>query len=204
MAPQAPFRGDRARDEGARPLGRRIVEGIPVTSPERTLLDLGSVFRPGLVEMAYDEARRRGLVDREVIAAMLGRIGRSGRSGAGVLRNVVGIKKDGRGPESPMETRLLQTLRRNGLPDPVPQFEIYDHGKFVARVDAAYPKWRVAIEYESLAFHVGSDALIRDSARRNRVLAAGWAIVTATVSDLRAGGRDLCQTIRVLASRNRT
>jgi hypothetical protein len=49
-----------------------------------------------------------------------------------------------------METLLARALRQNGLPAPVPQFEIFDQGRFVARVDFAYPDERIVIEYDSL------------------------------------------------------
>jgi hypothetical protein len=179
----------------------RIVDGIPTTSPERTLLDLGSVVGFSVVEMAMDVALRRGLVTLSTLWAMLGRLGRQGRNGAGVLRAVLSRKDPKqRPPESPMETRLLQVLRRRGLPDPVPQFEVYDdHGMFIARVDAAYPQWKVAIEYESLEYHTGAEAVLRDSGRRNRLMSAQWSPVTATIEDIRTGGHLLAAAIRAIS-----
>jgi hypothetical protein len=179
----------------------RIVDGIPSTSPERTLLDLGAVFGFGIVEMAVDAALRRELVTHKTLWAMLRRLGRQGRNGAGVLRAVLRRKDPKlRVSESHMETRLVQVLRRRGLPEPVPQLEIYDgRGLFVARVDAGYPQWRVAVEYESIEHHAGSQAMLRDSARRNRLIAAGWHPVTATVDDVRSGGYLLAEAIRAIS-----
>lgn len=178
----------------------RTVDGVPVTSPERTLLDLGGVVSPTLLEMAVDGAIRHRLVTRATLRTVLARLGRSGRNGAGVLRQVLDLQPTkGGARESPMETRLLQVLRRCGLPDPTPQYEVYDRGLFIARVDAAYPQWRIAIEYESIEHHAGSSALVRDSARRNRLIAARWQPITATVADIRAGGAALATAIRAAA-----
>ncbi len=47
-------------------------------------------------------------------------------------------------------------------------------GRLVARADFAYPDLKIAIEYDSYAHHVGKEALVRDSARRNAVVALGW------------------------------
>ena len=175
----------------------RLVDGIPVTSPERTLLDLGAVCRASTVELAVNTGLHRGLVTRAALHAMLGRLGRQGRNGAGVLRQILDPHDPGHTtPESPAESRLLQVLRRNGLPEPVPQFEVYSGGVFIARVDAAYPGWRIAIEYESIQHHTGSEALLRDSARRNRLIAIRWKPITATLADLRNGGIELCRAIR--------
>ena len=44
----------------------------------------------------------------------------------------------------------VQVIREHGLPDPVTQHTILDRGRFVARVDAAYPELQIALEYESV------------------------------------------------------
>ncbi len=100
-----------------------------------------------------------------------------------------------------METRLLQMLRQNGLPDPVPQYEIYLGTRFVARVDFAYPDWRVAIEYESYQEHTGKAALIRDNPRRNAIISAQWKPIGVTPEDVRTGGQRVCAEIRANARR---
>ena len=90
---------------------------------------------------------------------------------------------------------MLQVLRANGLPLPVVQFEICHQGRFVARVDAAYPDLRIALEYESFEWHTGKAALIRDSARRNAMVGAGWLPISVTWEDLRSGGHQVCTEI---------
>ena len=40
-----------------------VVDGIPVTSVARTLLDLSAVVRPNDLELAIDRAERSGLLD---------------------------------------------------------------------------------------------------------------------------------------------
>jgi len=174
-----------------------VVDGIPVTTPERTLLDLGAVCSESVVHMALDAAESRELVKLDSVRETLRRLGRPGRNGAGVLRRLLAAKSPGQRPsESEMETLLVRALRRWGFPEPVTQYEIRHDGRFVARVDAALPGWHVAIEYESVVHHAGRRALERDSARRNRILAAGFVPVTATAGDLRGDGRELREAIR--------
>ena len=173
------------------------VEGIPVTSPERTLLDLGAVCHESLVEMALDNAENRGLVTRASMEATLRRLGKRGRNGAGTLRRLVMARDSNRrAPESEMETALIRTLRRDGWPEPVPQYEIRAGTALVARVDAAYPDWRIAIEYQSDAYHSGLRASERDNDRRLRIIAAGWFPIEATLPDVRNGGVRLCAALR--------
>ena len=179
-----------------------VVDGIPVTTPERTLLDLGAVCHKSVVEMALDNAENRGLVTRASVRATLDRLAKPGRNGAGTLRHLLeGRDSHRRPPESEMETMLIQCLRRNGWPEPVPQHVIRQAGAFVARVDAAYPEWRIAIEYQSDAHHGGKTARYRDNERRLRVIAAGWFPVEAMLPDVRSGGVKLCAALR--AARNR-
>ncbi len=174
-----------------------VVEGIPVTTPERTLFDLGAVCRPIVVLMAFDKARRTRLVTFESTEATLRRLARPGRPGVRTLRAVLASRDPRHAPpESEMETLMLDVIQRHGLPAPVPQFEVRDHGRFVARTDAAYPHARLAIEYQSYQEHEGPGPLVRDSRRRSRLKAAGWDVIDVTAPELREGGDLFCAAIR--------
>jgi predicted transcriptional regulator of viral defense system len=173
------------------------IDGIPVTTVGRTLLDLGAVRGPRTVELALENALRRELTTTAALRPLLRRLGRQGRNGAGVLRALLDERDpERRVTESDMEMRLLHVLRRNGLPEPVPQFEIYVGRSFVARVDFAYPQWRIAIEYESYQEHTGKAALNRDNPRWNAIITAKWKPLGATPEDVKTGGRQLCTQIR--------
>jgi very-short-patch-repair endonuclease len=165
------------------------VDGIPVTTVEYTLMALGAVCRPSVVEIALDAALRRELTTLGAVSTLLDSLGKRGRNGVGVLRKVL-ERRDPLAtlPESVMETRLRQLLRRHGLPEPVLQFEIRHEGRFVARVDAAYPERRIAIEYDSYEHHTGKLALVRDSGRRNALVAIDWQTISVTAEDIRLGG----------------
>jgi hypothetical protein len=174
-----------------------VIDAIPVTTIERTLLDLGAVRHPLTVERAVETALRMELTTLPALRSTVRRLGRRGRNGAGVLRRIL----DERDPqrrltESTMEMRMLQVLRANGLPLPVVQFEIWYQGRFIARVDAAYPDLRIALEYESFEWHMGKAAHIRDNARRNAIVGAHWAPISVTWEDLRTGGARVCDEIR--------
>jgi hypothetical protein len=178
------------------------VEGIPVTTPERALLDLGAVCHESVVEMALDAAEHRNLVTRASVQTTLDRLGRRGRNGAGTLRRLLATREhERRWPESAMERMLIRCLRRNGWPEPVPQYEIRHRGVFVARVDAAYPQWRIAVEYQSDEHHSGRRASERDNDRRLQIIAAGWFPVEATLPDVRNGGTRLSAALRAVRAK---
>ena len=71
-----------------------------------------------------------------------------------------------------------------GLPQPVRQYEIWVDGVFVARVDLAYPPFRLAMELDGFRWHAGRRAFRSDRMRRNRVEAAGWRLLEAAPEDI--------------------
>jgi very-short-patch-repair endonuclease len=178
------------------PIDLTIVRGIVTTTPARTLFDLGGVHRAGLVELALENALRRGLTTEAELAATVKRLSRSGRPGGPVLRQLLEARAPDRRPtESEMETRLLQAIRAHGLEEPVAQFEVWQGAAFIGRVDAAYPEAKIAIEYDSDEFHSGRAAMGRDRSRRHRLLVAGWLPIDVGPADLRNGGTFACAAI---------
>jgi hypothetical protein len=87
-----------------------------------------------------------------------------------------------------METKLKRLLRRHGFPTPEFQYVIRHAGRFVARVDAAYPELRIAIEYDSYEHHTGKRAIVRDNDRRNMFRDIDWDLITFMAVDLAQDG----------------
>jgi len=155
--------------------------GIPVTTPARTLLDLGAVAAASVVESALEDALMRRLVTFEHLGRTLARLGGPGRSGAGVLRTLVEERAPATGPtQSVLEDELVRVLRRGGLPDPVRQYEVGG-----VKLDAAYPQVRLGIEADSRIWHGGRLDVQRNSDKANLLLAHGWRVLHFTLSDVR-------------------
>jgi hypothetical protein len=89
--------------------------------------------------------------------------------------------------ESPPESRLRLALVSVGL-SPVPQFEVRDRGRFIARVDLAFPQLKIAVEYDGRAVHEREDVFVRDRQRQNDLVRAGWLVLRFSAVDLRFGG----------------
>jgi predicted transcriptional regulator of viral defense system len=166
-----------------------VVDGLPVTTVERTIFDLAAVRGAVTVELAIDNALRRELTTVDLLTELLLRLGKRGRKGTRLVRGLLVARIQGYTPtESEQEFMLLTTLRRHGLPDPVRQHTVLDaEGRFVARVDFAYPDLKIALEYDSYQEHVGNRAHVRDSRRRNTLLGLGWAVLVATAADVGRG-----------------
>jgi len=176
-------------------VGRR--DGIPVTRPPRTLLDLASVLDPTRLEAAVDSALRDGHASVAHLLRRLDAIGSRGRTRAGVLRNLLDERRRARGHESPKEIELATLLDRGGRPRLVRQHELRDAGgDLVARFDLADPMARVAVEFDSYRHHFGRQAWGRDQARHNRATSLGWLVFHATEHDLSGrAAEDLAQAV---------
>ncbi|HEX5588251.1 MAG TPA: hypothetical protein VFZ17_13145 [Acidimicrobiia bacterium] len=178
--------------------------GIPVMPVEVTLLQLGASVPEHTVEQALDAAINHSLTTLSSVRSTLEHLARRGRDGCGTLRTILDRREPIVGvAESPAETSMLRMLLRNGLPPPVLQYEVREGGALVARVDAAYPEWGIMLEYESYEHHTGRAALVRDSARRNRLARLGLTVVTVTADDLANGGHAVSGVIRDLIRRAR-
>ena len=165
---------------------RTTIDSIPVTSVERTLLDLGAVFRRDRVAIAVDDALRRGLTTLGDLDYCLFRTARRGRRGCAVLRDVVrrrdAVKER---PHSPLESLIFELLSRSSLPLPQPQYEIKDAaGTFVARVDFAFPEFKLVIEGHSRKWHLADEAAFRDARRHNELTSLGYRVLYVTWADV--------------------
>jgi hypothetical protein len=175
------------------------VDGIPVTTVERTIFDLAAIRSRFSVDLAMDAALRRDLTTIDELCALVRRVGKRGRKGTKLLRGLLSERDANYVPtESEREQMLLGVLRSHGLPEPERQFSIYDEsGEFLARPDLVYRDLKIAMEYDSYQHHVGKDALVRDSRRRNATTAIGWITLVATAEDVRYGqGRQFASDVR--------
>jgi very-short-patch-repair endonuclease len=181
----------------------QLIDDLPIMRPERVAFELASVESANFIERVLHSARRQRLITYASTSATFERLAGRGRPGVTVFREALERWQPSERPtESDMETLLVQVLRRNGLPEPVLQYEVFDSsGRFVARVDAAYPDWRILVEYDSKQEHSDEWALARDASRRNRLLALGYHPLTARHRDLVDGGDELASAIRACKRR---
>jgi len=156
--------------------------GVATTSPARTLIDLASVW-PGEVPAAFERGLASRLLSPADVAAELGRLGRRGRPGVAVVRQVLAaVSVAGAPAPSALERRAMQLFVQAHLP--VPRGEVSAGPDGAYRLDFAYPERRLAIEVDGYLWHASPAQMGRDLARRNRLLAAGWRVLVYTWRDI--------------------
>lgn len=150
--------------------------GIPVTTVNRTLNDLARVTAyPQLLVLA-DRALRTGLATPLALDSVATAVPRRARA---ALQDADGLA------ESPFESLVRAELAQAGLPAPVLQHLVRDpSGRVVARVDLAWPTYRLAVEADGAEVHTGTAALRSDLRRQNLLVAAGWTPLRFTWADL--------------------
>jgi very-short-patch-repair endonuclease len=174
----------------------RSVGGYTCTTPLRTAVDIARHEDGPASVVALDVLLSRGLVrarDLADAAALL-------PPGRGSVRARRAVDLADERAESPPESVLRVLLRSAGLA-PVPQYVVRDaEGRFVARVDLAFPEVRVAVEYDG-AWHGRPGELSRDRRRHNALVAAGWTVVHVTAADMHTPDRVVASVTAVLCER---
>jgi len=158
------------------------IDGIPVTKPARTLLDLATVEPAETIERCLDDALRRRLVSVAFLARWLADPRRKRHRGARVLQRLVDERATRGVTESSLETKVLQLIRAHGLPLPMLQYEVMDAGQFIARLDFAYPDQLVAIEVDGFRHHDRRATFDDERARGNAIEALGWRLLRITAA----------------------
>ncbi len=152
----------------------RLLQGLPVTAPARTVIDLaGSSCTDARLERALAEARVLRLVtDRDLLAA-LDRC--PGRTGVARMRRLLETEHEQALTRSEAERALLRLVTDAQLPRPNINVTVCGY-----EVDALWPQARLILEVDGHAFHGHRAAFERDRRRDQVLAAAGYRVIRVT------------------------
>jgi hypothetical protein len=208
--PARPTRLDGVRAHRVQPAHVRLtthaLTGLRTASPASTFAMLGAVLAQpydlvavgdSLVSdrvFARDGALAR--VDQLEAAVFSGR-----RVGINVLR--AALPRIRMRVASRPETWTRLTLVDAGLPEPAINLDVFDsRGLFIGCVDLAYPRSKVAIEYEGEHHLRDAEQWTKDILRYERLTADGWTVIRVTKEELFTRPHNLVARVRVaLAAR---
>jgi hypothetical protein len=102
-------------------------------------------------------------------------------TGSGILRSLLDERFGTTIPDSWFGRLVADLLVDGGLPGPVVEYDVRGRGgRWIARVDLAYPDARVAIELDSKRHHLHEAAFEADRPRQNALELAGWTVLRFT------------------------
>lgn len=177
------------------------VDGVPVTAPPRTWLDLASglplnylialgdqiirIPRPGLEQRSEPYAYKDGL--RLLI--------RQHPNMKGVEKARLALDEMRVGADSFPETFLRLALMDARLPEPELQIRLDPDDRRSPAADLGYRRYRIAIQYEGV-HHLTREQQSRDIRRDEAFRGAGWAYFKANADDLADGFEALVGRIK--------
>lgn len=150
------------------------IDGVRVTTPLRTALDLGCALGRHRALGALDQFMRHHGVTQWEMRHQLPRYRR--RRGVIQLRSLIPLA-DPRA-ESLRESWIRLDIHLAGFPAPVPQFWVYRDGIPRYRLDLAWPECRVAVEYDGEDWHRRTqEQRENDTKRRAWLRSQGWIVI---------------------------
>jgi hypothetical protein len=151
------------------------VDGMAVTSPVRTLLDLARVLPSDQLAACVDSALRDGGTNEDLLHRRIEALRSQGRFGLPLLHEVLAGHEVTRGGQSWLEREYLRLLGRASLPRPETQQVLSRARDRLVRVDCRFPGTNVVVELLGYRFHRSRGQMAGDATRYNALLADGFA-----------------------------
>lgn len=170
-----------------------LVNGIPVTDPVNTLIDMACGLSQGRLARAIREADRLDLTDPEGLRKALDLTPR--RPGIGRLRSLLGSETFSL-TDSELERRFLRLVHAASLP--LPKTQAWLNGY---RVDFYWPELGLVVETDGLRYHRTPSQQRRDRIRDQAHTAAGLTPLRFTYAQVRFEPEQVAATLTSVASR---
>jgi Transcriptional regulator, AbiEi antitoxin len=156
--------------------------GMPATTVPRTIVDMAAHVSKRNLEAILDDAVADQKVTVQDVADVVATIGRSGKPGTKRLREVLESRLGEEYSGTALERKgnaLLFTIEEIS-----PAIEYPIPWRPEHRFDAAYPGQMLAIEWDSLRWHLQVAAFARDRARDREAILHGWRVLRFTWEDV--------------------
>ena len=167
-------------------------EGIPVTSPVQTLIDLATRHDQRVLERSINEADGLGLVRTDDLRKALDH--HDGERGVARLRAILD-RRTFRYTRSELERAFLPLIRAAGLP--LPRTSVYVNGH---EVDFHFPSLDLVVEADGLTYHRTPAQQTKDRERDQDHSAAGVTSLRFTHAQIKYDAEHVVRTLRATAS----
>jgi len=155
-------------------------DGMPCTSPLRTVLDLSGPLSAVALGKVVDEMLRKRLLTIEALRERVGRTRPAPGRSVATLRKVLSQRLPGYDPgESELEARIVRIIEAHDLPRPAHQHRLR-YGKNRYRLDFAWPDRKLYLEGNGFGSHMLATDLDGDARRQNQLVLDGWVPIEIT------------------------
>jgi very-short-patch-repair endonuclease len=158
-----------------------IENGIPATSPCRTLFDLASVSTRRRLELAFHEMEVQQMTDRLSLPQLLVRY--PGRRGTRVLHELLACREPVGVTQTDLEELFVAFLDAHQIPRPRFNPTLPIRGRLL-RPDCMWVEERLIVELDGRAVHRTDRAFESDRQRDRILLAEGWRSTRVTWTQL--------------------
>jgi len=148
----------RAHAARLHPEDRTVHDGIPITSVERTILDLAATLTKDQITYLIEEADRKQRLDINGLDRVIARRRRA--AGVARLNAVLATYRGTADTRSKLERQFRRLIAKAGLPEP--QFNVVVAG---ITVDVFWPHWKLVVELDSEGYHKNPRAFETDRIR---------------------------------------
>jgi very-short-patch-repair endonuclease len=173
------------------PEHRREVDGIPVTDPTSTLVDLAHHAPAWRVERAINEADRLDLVDPETLRATVETL--PPRPGMACMRRLLGCDAL---TDTGLERAFLAIVKAANLPLPETQAHVSGY-----RVDFYWPDLGLVVETDGWRHHRTPGEQMTDRRRDQAHTAAGLTVLRFAESQIRHEPERVRRTLTAVVTR---
>jgi very-short-patch-repair endonuclease len=181
------------------------LDGLPVTTTPRTIVDLVVLCGRSQLEIVLDDALAARRVTEAAVARCAFDLYRPGKRGLDKLLLILDAR--GKGylpPMSELERRLFESLEAAGLPEPLRQYPLPGRGAITGIVDAAYINEKLILEADGRSWHDRQRAFRKDRLRDNEAARVGWQTLRFPWEEVVGDPEEVAATVAdVLSQRGR-
>ena len=157
-----------------------LINGVRVTTPARTALDIACRYSLGKAVATIDASRARPVSRWPTWSSSQ----TDTTADAAFGRPVRILDLVDPGAESPQETWLRLVVIRNGFPRPQTQIPLYDEfGVLVAVFDLGWEDMKIAMDYEGAHHRINRRVFNHDIRKAETVAQLGWTDIRITAED---------------------
>jgi very-short-patch-repair endonuclease len=178
-----------------------VVDGLRVTTPARTVMDLAATMPLGLVARALDRAWGQHLLSLGALGTVLAEVRTRGRRGVHTIEMLLEERIGQTPAESGLEYRMSDIAKRFGLGPLRRQVDVFDEEGWIARVDFVHEHRPLAVLIDGDAWHRAVTQVAADDLESRRLRAAGLDVVRVSELEVLYDERTVVRRMRAALER---